>query len=129
MIKKHEAVTNNPPRKIYVGKIENRITYEIKTGYYLKLLTPETIKLLGYTKSKIIKDESGENVPYLKIIALILVHFNIANNDYQLLNNSPKKFILKTFNSEFLWIKVWFADQNSKSVQIDDTINITLVIN
>ena len=70
--------------------------------YYLKLLTPETIKLLGYTKSKIIKDESGENVPHLKIIALILVHFNIANNDYQLLNNSPKKFILKTFNSELL---------------------------
>ena len=83
-------------------QVKQKIRFEIKTGYYLKLLTPETIKLLGYTKSKIIKDESGENVPHLKIIALILVHFNIANNDYQLLNNSPKKFILKTFNSEFL---------------------------
>ena len=36
--------------------MENRITFKIKTGYYLKLLTPETIKLLGSTKSKITGD-------------------------------------------------------------------------
>ena len=39
--------------KIYVNKIENRITFKIKTGYYLELLTPEKIKLIGSTKSKI----------------------------------------------------------------------------
>ena len=50
---------------IYVNKIENRITFKIKTGYYLELLMPETIKLLGRTKSKIIKDENGENAPHL----------------------------------------------------------------
>ena len=50
---------------IYVNKIENIITFKIKTGYYLELLTPETIKLPGSTKSKITKDENGENVPRL----------------------------------------------------------------
>ena len=48
----------------------------------------------------------------------------------QLLVISPKNFIfLKTFNSEFSYIEVWFTDQNSKLVEIDDKINITLVIN
>ena len=68
---------------IYVNKIENRITFEIKTGYYLELLTPETMKLIGCTKKKITKDENGENVPHLEITEVILVHCNIFNNDYQ----------------------------------------------
>ena len=38
------------------------ITFRIKTGYYLELLTLESIKLLGRTKSKITKDKNGENV-------------------------------------------------------------------
>ena len=68
---------------IYVNKIENRITFKIKTGYYLELLTPETIKLLGSTKSKITEDENVKNVPHLEITEVILVHCNIDNNDYQ----------------------------------------------
>ena len=36
---------------IYINKIENRITFKTKAGYYLELLTPETMKLLGSTKS------------------------------------------------------------------------------
>ena len=48
---------------IYVDKIENRITFKIKTEYYLQLLKSETIELLGSTKSKINKDENDENVP------------------------------------------------------------------
>ena len=43
---------------------------------------PETIKLLGRTKSKITKDENGENVPQLEITKVILVHCNIVSNDY-----------------------------------------------
>ena len=39
----------------YISKIENRITSEIKTAYHLELLTPETMKILGSTKSKINK--------------------------------------------------------------------------
>ena len=31
--------------------------FKIKTGYYLEFLTPETMKLLGNTKSKITKDQ------------------------------------------------------------------------
>ena len=41
------------------------------------------MKLLGSIKSKITKDKNGENVPYLEIIDVVLVHYNIANNDYQ----------------------------------------------
>ena len=55
---------DNPLTRIYVNKIENRITFKIKAGYYLKLLTPEMMKLLGSTKNKITKDESGENWLY-----------------------------------------------------------------
>ena len=49
ILKKHRK-TDNPSIKIYVNKIENGITSKTKTRYYLKLLTPETIKLLGSTK-------------------------------------------------------------------------------
>ena len=132
---------------IYKNKIENRITFKRKTGYYLELLTPETIKLLGSTKSKITRDKNGENMPHLEITEVILVHCNIVNNDYQqdlrvlytfvpnksfgrLLNISPKNFIfLKTFNSEISYIELWFTVQNSKPLEIKDKINTTLVIN
>ena len=86
-------------------------------------------------------------MPFLEITEVLLVHCNIVNNNYkqnsgvlytfvlnksfgQLLNISPKNIIfLKTFNSEFSYIEVWFTDQNSKPLEIDDKINITLVIN
>ena len=74
---------DNPSTKIYVYKIENRITFKIKNGYYLELLTPETMKLLGSTESKITKDKNGENVPHLEITEVVLVHCNLVNNDYQ----------------------------------------------
>ena len=48
---------------IYINKIDNRIMFKISKGYYLKLLTPGAMKLLGNTKGKITKDENGENVP------------------------------------------------------------------
>ena len=57
--------------------------FKIKAGCYLELLTPETMKLLGSTKSKINKDKNGENVPHLEITELVLIHSNIVNNDYQ----------------------------------------------
>ena len=109
-LKKHETVTDNPSIRIYVNKIEYRITFKIKTGYYLNILTSETMKLLGSTKSKITKDKNGENVPHLEITKVVLIHCNIVNNNCledsrvlhtfvpnksfgQLLNISPKKFI------------------------------------
>ena len=57
---------------IYVNKTENRIKFKVKTGFYLDLLTPERMKLLRSTKSKITKDESGENVPHLEITEVVL---------------------------------------------------------
>ena len=105
------------------------------------------MKLIGSTKSKINKDENGENMSHLEIAEVVLVHCNIVNNDYQqdsrvlytcvsnnlfgqLLDISPKSFIfLKTFHSEFSYVEVWFTDQNSKPLGIEDNIKITLVIN
>ena len=105
---------NNLSIMIDVNKKENRITFKIKTGYYIELLTSETMKLLGSNQSKISKDENGENVSHLWITEVILVHCNIVNNNYnnwrvlyrfvpnksfvQLLDISPKNFVfLKTF--------------------------------
>ena len=56
ILKKHGEKTVNPSIRIYTNKIEKRITFKIKTGYYLELLTPETMELLRSTKSKITKD-------------------------------------------------------------------------
>ena len=132
--------------QIYINKIENRITFKIKKGYSLELLTKETMKLLGSTENKITKDKNGENVPHLEITEAVLVHCNMVNNDYQqdsrvlytfvpnksfgsLLNISPSNHIfLKTFNSEYDEIIVWFTDQNSKPLEIEDRINLTMVI-
>ena len=83
ILKKYSENDDNPSVRIYVNKIENRITFKIKNGYYLKLLTPETMKLLGSTEGKITKDKNGENLPHLEIAELVLVHCNLVNNDYQ----------------------------------------------
>ena len=83
ILKKHSESVGNPSIRIYVNKIQNRITFKIKNGYYLELLTPETMKLLGSSESKITKDKNGENVPHLEIAELVLVHCNLVNNDYQ----------------------------------------------
>ena len=105
------------------------------------------MKIHGSTKIKITKDKNGENMPHLEITEVVLIHCNIVNNDYQqnsrvlytfipnkwfsqVLDISRKNFIfLKTFNSEFSYIKVWFTDQNCLPLEIEDKINITLVVN
>ena len=53
ILKKHSESVDNPSIRIYVNKIENRIAFKIKNGYYLELLTPETMKLLGSAENKI----------------------------------------------------------------------------
>ena len=86
-------------------------------------------------------------MPYLEVTEVVLAHCNTVNNDYQqnsralytfvsnksfsqLLDISPQNAIfLKTFDSEFSNIELWFTDQNSKPLEIEDKINITLVIN
>ena len=83
ILKKHNENVDNHSIRKYVNKIENRITFKIKNGYYLELLTPETMKLLGSTESKITTDKNGENVLHLEITELVLVHCNLVNNYYQ----------------------------------------------
>ena len=83
ILKKHRENTDKPSIQIYINKIENRITFKIKSGHSLELLTQETMKLLGSTTNKIAKDENGENVPHLEITEVVLVHCNIVNNDYE----------------------------------------------
>ena len=103
------------------------------------------MKLLGSTESKITKDRNGENV-CLHITELVLVHCNLVNNDYQqdsrilytFVSNKPfgslleilptNPIFLKTFNSEFQEIKGWFTDQTSKPLEVEHTINLTLII-
>ena len=158
ILKKHSESVDNPSIRMYVNRIENRITFKIKSGYYLELLTLETMKLLRSTENKITKDKNCENVPHLDIVELVLVHWNLVNNDYQqvhwnLVNNDyqqdsrilytfvPNKtfgslleisptnqVFLKTFNSEFQEVKIWLTDQTSKPLELEDKINITLII-
>ena len=104
------------------------------------------MELLGSTKNKITKDKNGEDVPHLEITEVILVHCNIVNNDYQqdlrvlytfvpnkpfgslLEISSTNHIFLKTFNSECDEIKVWFTNQNSQPLEVEDRINLTMVI-
>ena len=81
--KKHNENVDNPSINLYVNKIENRITFKIKNGSYLDLSTPEIMKLLGSTESKLTKDTNGENVPHLEITEVVLAYCNLVNNDYQ----------------------------------------------
>ena len=146
IIKKYEVITENSPVQIYPSKIKNRIVFKIKTGYKLELLTPETMKLLGSTKKVVDKDKNGENVPKLESVEVILVHCNLVKNDYQhiskvlftfvpnkkfgqLLNISPHVFtMMNTVNTEFSSVEVWFMDQSSKALEIEDNVNLTLII-
>ena len=102
ILKKHSESVDNPSIRIYVNKIENRITFKIISGYYLELLTPETMKLLGSAKSKITETKNGENVSHLEIVELVLVHCNLVNNDYQQDSRILYTFVPnKTFGSLF----------------------------
>ena len=144
IIKKHETIGKNAPILIYANTINNRIVFKIKTGYKLELLSKETIKLLGSTKDII---DADKTVPRLENIELVLVHCNLVNNSYQqhsrvlftfvpnkqygqLISISPHSLIfLKTMNTEFSEIDIWFTDQNNNALEIEDNVNISLIIN
>ena len=113
-LKEHGEKTINTSMRVYVNKIENRITFKIKTGYYIEFLTPETMKLFQSTNRKITKDENGKYVPYWKITELVLFHCNIVNNNY--LQNSrdlytfvPNKSfsLLLDISPKNVWIKIF----------------------
>ena len=147
IIKKHETIGETASILIYTNTINNRIVFKIKTGYKLELLSKETMKLLGSTKDIIDADKNSENVPKLENVEVVLVHCNLVNNTYQqasrvlftfvptkqygqLISISPQSLVfLKTVNTEFSEIEVWFTDQNNNALKIEDNVNISLIIN
>ena len=92
------------------------------------------------------KDKNGDNVPELEQVHFVLVHCNVVQNDYlqnskllytfapdrsfgQLLVLEPKALIQsKTTDSVFDYIEIWITDQNNRALQIEDSANITLII-
>ena len=100
------------------------------------------MKLLGSTQ----KDKDGENVPKLESLEVVLVHCNLVKNNYQhtpkvlftfvpikqfgkLTNISPHYLtMINTVNTEFSFVEVWFTDQFSKALEIEDNVNLTLII-
>ena len=99
------------------------------------------MKLLGSTKKDVDKDKDGEDVPKLESVEVVLVHCNLVNNSYQqaskvlftfvpnkqfgqLITISPHLLkMLKTNN-----VQSWFTDQNNRPLEIEDSVNITLII-
>ena len=146
IIKKHETLTENPPIQIYQNKIKNIIVFKIKTGYKLQLLTPEMMRLLGSTKKDVDADKNREDVPKLESVEVVLVHCNLVKNDYQhsskvllsivpnnhfgqLINISPNSLtMMNTINTEFSHVEIWFTNQASKALEIEDNFNLTLII-
>ena len=110
------------------------------------MLTPETMKLLGSTKKDVNSDKNSENVSKLESVEAVLVHCNLVKNDYQhtskvlfsfvlnkqfgqLINISPNTLtMMNTVNTEFSFVEVWFTDQASKALEIEDNVNLTLII-
>ena len=146
IIKKHETIADeNSPMKIYVNKIKNKIVFKIKTGYKLKLLSNETMQLLGDGPT-IDRDKNSSNVPKLEVVNTILVHCNIVQNNYQQASKVLSTFVpdksfdqlinihrsslieLKTTDAEFTFIDVWFTDQENRLLEIEDGVNVTCII-
>ena len=115
------------------------------------MLTPQTMRLLGSSKKDIDADKNSENVPKLESVEVILVHCNLVKNDYQkklkkhlskvlfsfvpnkqfgqLINISPNTLrMMNTVNTDFSFVEIWFTDQSTKPLEIEDNVNLTLII-
>ena len=104
------------------------------------------MKLLGSTKKDADKDKDGEILPKLESVEVALVHCNLVKNDYQhtskvlftfvpnkqfgqLINISPHSLtMMNTVNTEFSSVEVWFMDQVSKALEVEDNVNLTVII-
>ena len=147
IIKKHETIGENAPILIYANTVNNRIVFKTKSGHKLELLSKEKMKLLGSTKDIIDADKNSENVQRLENVEVVLVHCNLVNNSYQQASRVLFTFVpnkqygqlisilshtltfLKTINTEFSEIEVWFTDQNNDALEIEDNVNMSLIIN
>ena len=130
-----------------MNRANNRLLFKMKDENKLELQTPEAMKFFGSTKNLISKTKSGEKVPSLEVAEVDLVHCNLVDNQYQqksevlytftpneshayLINIEPNNLeFLKTYNSEFDEIIITFTDKNKRSLEIEDKVNLTLLIN
>ena len=104
------------------------------------------MKLLGRAKKDVDKNKDGEHAPKLASVEVVLVHCNLVNNSYQqafkvlftfvpnkqlgqLITISPHSLtMLKTTNAKFQSIELWFTDQNNRPLEMEGSVNITLII-
>ena len=104
------------------------------------------MRLLGSSSDTIDGDKNSELVPKLESVNLVLIHCNVVNNSYQqaskvlftfvpnkkygqLITISPETLImLKTVNTEFSFIEIWFTDQDNRPLEIEDSVNISLIV-
>ena len=98
IIRKHENLAENAPIQIHPHKKKNRIVFKVKTAYKLELLSPETMKLLGSTKKDADQDKDGEDVPKPESAEVVLMHFNLVNENYQ---QSSKVLFTVVLNKQF----------------------------
>ena len=112
----------------------------------MELLSPETMKLFGNPKKDVDNDKDGEDISKLESVEVVLVICNLVNSDYQkaskvLFTFVPNKqfgqlitilsyslTMLKTTSAEFQSVKLWFTDQNNKPLEIEDSVNVTLIL-
>ena len=104
------------------------------------------MRLLGSTKKDADSDKNSENVPKLESVEVVLVYCNLVKNDYQYTSKVLFSFVLNkqfgqlinisshsltmmnTVNTEFSFAEIWFTDQTSKALEIEDSVNLTLII-
>ena len=112
------------------------------------MLSKETRQLSGSSKKDIDLNKDEKILPKLETCfsTFSVCNCNLVNNNYQkaskvLFTFVPNKqfgqlititphspTMLKTANAEFLFIEVWFTDENNRSLEIEDNVNITLII-
>ena len=121
--------------QIYVNRIKNRIVFKIKTGHKLELLSPQTMKLLGSTKTDVGQRECTK----IKSIEVVLLCCNLVSkknwqeSTCQLFNGPLHSLTILNTNNfssaiEFSSIEVWFNDQISKQFELEDNVNMILII-
>ena len=148
VIKKHESNVKSNEQSlilIYAHTVLNRVTFRIKTGNKLELLTNETMRLLADVPI-IDATKNGEKILRLEIVRNILVFWNLVENVYlqdskllfsfapnsrfgSLLSITPQ--VLKycdTVDSIFDCIEISFDDQNGRPLEIDHDITVTIII-
>ena len=104
------------------------------------------MRLIGSAKKDKDQDKDEEDVPRLESAEVVLVHYNLVNNNYQqaskviftfvpikqfgqLITNGPHSLIvLNATNIEFSSIEVWFTEQKSKQLEIEDNVNRPLIL-